>query len=128
MEPELAEIRELRVLVLALLDLARELRQGNDGDVEFLGQRLQRRRDLGDFLHAVLGRASRGADEELDIVDDQQVEAALALEPAGAGSKLRDGETAGLVDVEGDALHLARGLDDTGEIAFVDAATADIGR
>ena len=73
--------------------------------------------DLGDFLDAVVGAAPRRALQELDVVDDQQVEAALALQPAGARGELGDGEAAGLVDVERHALHLARRLDDRARTA-----------
>ena len=38
-----AQVGELRALVVAVLDLARELRQGHDRNVQLLGQRLQRR-------------------------------------------------------------------------------------
>ena len=65
--------------------------------------------------------------EELNIVDDHEVEALLALEPAGAGGKLRDRQAAGLVDIERHALHLAGGADDRGELVLGDAAAADVG-
>ena len=65
--------------------------------------------------------------QQLDVVDDQQVEAALALQPPRARGELRDREAAGLVDVERDRLHLARHLRDAVEIASVDLAAADAG-
>ena len=63
--------------------------------------------------------------QQLDIVDHQQVEPALALEPARAGGELRDRETAGLVDVERHRLHLARDLRDAVEVGRVDLAAQD---
>jgi len=54
--------------------------------------------DLGDLLHAVLRGSLSAALQELDVVDHDQVETALALEAAGARGKLRDREAAGLVD------------------------------
>src|SRR5712692_5818080 len=49
----LAKIGQLRALVVAVLDLPRQLRQRHDRHVELLRQRLQIGRDLGDLLHAV---------------------------------------------------------------------------
>ena len=62
----------------------------------------------------------------MQIVDDQQVEAALALEPARARGELGDRDAAGLVDVEGDRLHVAHGLGDPVEILLGDVAAADL--
>src|SRR5712691_4450206 len=42
--------------------------------------------------------------QRLDVVDHQQVEPALALEPARARRELRDREAAGLVDIERERL------------------------
>jgi hypothetical protein len=109
-----------------LLDLTRELRQRHDRHVQLLGQRLQAGGDLGDFLHAAFrSRAPRRALQQLDIVDHQQVEAALALEPARAGCELRDGDAAGLVDRAGMLLHFARApraLEIRSDIAAADRA------
>ena len=45
------------LLVAARLDRAGELGQRDDGDVQLLGERLERARDLRDLLLAVLRRA-----------------------------------------------------------------------
>ena len=55
--------------VRALLHGAGELGAGNDGDVEFAGQRLERARDLGDLLYAVFAVAR--SRHQLEIVNDQ---------------------------------------------------------
>ena len=55
----LAQVGELRALVVAVLDLARELREGDDRHLELLGERLEADGDFGDFLHAAFGRALR---------------------------------------------------------------------
>ena len=68
------QVGELRALVLAVLDLARELRQGDDRHGQLLGQRLQAGRDLRDLLHAAFRGAPRRAGQQLQIVDDQQAE------------------------------------------------------
>ena len=46
------QVRKLRALVVAVLDLTRELRQRHDRHVEFFGQRLEAGGDLGHLLHA----------------------------------------------------------------------------
>src|SRR6056297_3279656 len=65
--PGLAQVAELRTLVLATFHLARELRERNDGDVEFLGDGLEALRDLRDLVDAVL-RPARAA-QKLQVVD-----------------------------------------------------------
>ena len=58
-----AEIGKLRPLILAVFDLARQLRERNDRHGQFLGQRFEARGDLGDLLDAVVAArlASRTA-------------------------------------------------------------------
>ena len=75
------------------------------GHREFLRQRLEAGGDLGQFLHPVLALLG-GAGEELEIVDHEDIEALLALQAPGACDELRDGDAAGLVDVERHPLHL----------------------
>src|SRR5947209_14117404 len=118
------QIRELRTLVIARLDLARELRQRQDRHIQFFRQRLQAGRDLREFLHAVLAARPR-AGEKLDIVDHEYIEATLPLQPSRARGQLRDRQTTRLIDVEGNRLHLPCGFGDAMEIAFVDVAAAD---
>jgi hypothetical protein len=55
--PAVAQVREPR-LAAALLLVATELRQQQDRDLQFLRQRLQRRRDRADRQRAVLVVAS----------------------------------------------------------------------
>ena len=65
------EVRQLRPLVLALLDRAAELRQADHRHVELLRQLLEAAADLRDFLDAIVVRAALpGALEQLQIVDD----------------------------------------------------------
>ena len=94
-----AQVGELRALVLAALDLARELGEGDDRDVQLLGDRLQALGDLGDLLHAALGAGGGGAGE-LEVVDDQHVEAVLALQAPGAGGEGGDRQRRRVVDEE----------------------------
>src|SRR6266702_6195306 len=72
----LAKRRELR-LVARVARGARELREGDDGDVELAGERLQVARDRRELLHAVL-LVLAGA-YELDVVDDDDPQATRCM-------------------------------------------------
>ena len=81
----LAQVRQAR-LPFALLDLAVELRDGDDRDLEILGQRLEAPRDVGDLLLAVVVAADRGAAaRELEVVDDDQAQRRLGGRPSAVG-------------------------------------------
>ena len=75
--PDFAKIRHHRPLVRPLLERAVELRQRHHRNLELLGQRLHRARDLGDLGRAVL--ALRRRLHELQIVDDDEAELAVLL-------------------------------------------------
>src|SRR6185369_11799266 len=92
----LAQIRELWPLVLTVLDGTGELRQSNDGDVQLLGERFQAGGDLRNLLHAVVALVG-SARHELQVVDDEETEALLALELTGSRRQLRDRKAAGLI-------------------------------
>ena len=83
----LAQVRELRPLVLAVLDRARELGQRDDRHVQLLGQRLE----AGGDLATPPARGCRSCRTvpvmQLQVVDDEQAEALLALEPPRAGGR-----------------------------------------
>src|SRR3569623_52437 len=119
-----AKVGQLRALVVARLDLTRELRQRDNRNIEFLRQRLQAGGDLGDFLHAVVGTLARTR-QELDVVDDEKVEALLPLQPTRARHQLRDGAAAGVVDMEGQVLHFRGVIANFFEIVFGNAAAPD---
>ena len=118
------QVGQLRPLVVAVFDLTRQLRQRDDRNVEFLGQRLEAGGDFGHFLHAVVGLLARAL-QQLDVVDHDHVEALLPLQPARAGGELRDRQAAGFVDVERQRLQLDRVVADLLEIGLADAAAAD---
>ena len=120
-----AQVRELRPFVVPVLDLARQLRERQDRHVEFLGERLEARRDLGHFLHTVFHGPAGRALQELDVIDNEEVEALLPLETPGAGGKLCDGQPARLVDEERQVLQLDRHVLDFLKVPFVDAAAPD---
>ena len=102
----LAEVGEERLLFsAALLGGARELRERENGDVEFFGEGFEAAGDGGNFLGAVFVAASLRTHgtggHELEVVDDDEVEAALGLaESAGFGAHFSEGDTRGIVDKE----------------------------
>ena len=87
--PRFAKIGELRAFVVALFDLTRELREGNDGNGEFLGEGFEAGGDLGEFLNAVFPFFG-GAGEQLKVIDDENVQPLLAFQTAGACRQLGD--------------------------------------
>ncbi len=64
--------------------------------------------------------------EQLQIVDHQHVEAALALEAPRPRGELGDRKAAGLVDIERDRLHQPRRGDDAMKFGFGDVAAPDL--
>jgi hypothetical protein len=66
------------------------------GTVHLLGHRLQVARDLGDLVGAVFLGARYL--HQLQVVDHDQRQAMLALEPAGARAQLGRRQAAGVVD------------------------------
>src|SRR5262249_54028125 len=64
----------------------------------------------------------------LDIIDNEEVETFLSFETPSAGGKLRDGQSARLVDEERQVLQLDRHVLDSLEVPFVDAAAPDRAR
>src|SRR6266853_116665 len=93
-----AQVRELRpaVLAAALLRRARQLRQRHDRDVELLGQRLERARNVGNLLLAVLRIA--GTLHQLQVIDDHEADVVLRLEAAGFGAHGEGCERGRVVD------------------------------
>ena len=88
--------------VLALFDIARELREGQHGDVESLGDGLDAARDFRDLDGTVLtGLQGVGASQELEIVDDEVHDAVLAFHALGPGTDCLDREIGRQFDIEG---------------------------
>ncbi|MNQ76957.1 hypothetical protein D3C85_918090 [compost metagenome] len=123
------QVGQLRALVFALLDLTRQLRQGDDRHAQFLGQGLQAAGDLGHFLHAVLLSAAFARRHQLQVVDDDQVQAVLhPLQTSRPRRQLGDGDAAGGVDIEGALADLDRRVAQLAEVRGVDLALAQLVR
>src|SRR5206468_10522861 len=119
----LAQIRELRPTTLAaLLGGARQLRDGDDRDVQLLRQLLQRARDLRHFLVAVLEPAA--AADELHVIDDDEIETLLQLQTPALGAHLQDGQTGRVVDVDAGRREPAERLDQLAPPFLVEAPGA----
>src|SRR5262249_57114899 len=79
----------------------------------------------GEFWHTAFQVAPGRALQQVDVIDHEEVETLLSLEPPGEGGKLRDGQSASLVDEERQVLQLDRHVLDLLEVPFVDAAAPD---
>ena len=76
------QIRQLGPPVAAtLFRCARQLRQRHEGNVELLGQLLERAGDVRDLLLSIF--VAPPAAHQLQVVHDEQVEAVLAFQDAG---------------------------------------------
>ena len=126
MAPRLAEVRELRPLVGSGLRVAVELRQRDDRDVELLGEQLERTADLGDLLLTVVRAARERAGHQLEVVDDDQLQALTAgPHPAGLRADVDDVHVAGVDDVQRHVVQDLGGLDDARPVVGTDALVAD---
>ena len=67
------------------------------------------------------------AAEQLQIIDHEDIEAALAFEPPRPRRQLGDRKPAALVDIEGERLDFPGGLGDPMKFRLADVASADLG-
>ena len=75
------EIRQPRPVVLPVLRGAIHLGQRDHRDLEFARQELEAAADLGDLLLARIAAVVRL--DELKVVDDDELDVVLSLQPAG---------------------------------------------
>ena len=118
----------MRFLVFAVLDLPGELRHGDDGDAQLLGQGLEALGDLGHLLHAIIDASGVVGGHQLQIVHDQKIQPGGPLEPSRAGGKLGHRYGPGGVDVEWGLGDLGGGVADPAEFGDRDVALADLVR
>src|SRR5699024_9974969 len=83
----LTQVGYHRTLVRALLAAAVELGQGDDRDLEFLGQKLERAGELRDLLLTGFDALARG--HQLQVVHADHAEIVLLFEPATLRTDLR---------------------------------------
>src|SRR5438552_16621931 len=88
-----------------LLDLPRQLRQGDDRDLELARDGLERATDARDLEHAAF--VVLRAFDELEVIDHHQVESTLGLEPSRFRQDASDVATARPPDEDRRLLKLA---------------------
>src|SRR6266481_3253154 len=103
----LAEVGELRAALVALGG-AGKLAEDEDGNLQLLGETLEGAGDAGDFFLAIAEAAAGG--DELEIIDDEERKALVALEAAGLGADFEDGDGAGVVNPDGGGGNSAEGF------------------
>ena len=100
-----------------------ELREAEDGDVEFAGEGFDAAGDRGDFLLAVVGLA--GGFHELEVVDGDEFDVVLELEAAGLGAEVHEGEAGGIVDEDLALREFADGVGEAVAVLFGEHAAAE---
>ena len=116
----LAKVRQERALVGTRLDGTRQLRQGEDQDLERAG-------DLADLLHAGFGGVVRA--HQLQVVDQDQPEIRLLhLQAPRLRADLHQVDTSGVVDVDRCRGEPIAGILDANPVLVAQVATAHPGR
>src|SRR5215475_3920034 len=118
-----AQVGELGLLALPALHRARELGERDHRHIELLGQRLEGARDLRDLLLAVFRAASS---HELEIVDDDHVEAVLRFHAPRLRAGLQHGERGRVIDEDGRLGEPARGVGQAGPVPRVEVSRAHL--
>ena len=105
--PRFAEVTEHRPFILPAFDTAAELGQGDERYFQFPRQGLEGPGNLGNFLLAAFGIAPL---HELQVVDDDQVQAVFRLEAPRFRSHFGDRDARRIVDVNGRLIKLIAGI------------------
>src|SRR3546814_5792566 len=87
-----------------------------------LGERLQAAGELRDLFHAIFARLAAGALQELEIIDHDHADAALALQPPRTGAQRSDGKRRRIVDIERKLLEIGRRAGKVAELVAADLA------
>ena len=85
-----AQVGEFRHLVGARFDGARELRECENGNVKFASELLKSSGYFGNFLDAIVAASPAASFHELEIIDNDESELVLRLEPPRHGAHLHD--------------------------------------
>ena len=96
---QVAQLRTLALLAFAVLYTTVQLRQGDNGDVQLLGQSLERTRDGAHLFLTATERHAAGV-HQLQVVDDDDLHTMFAHQSAGLGTQFEDGERRRVVHVE----------------------------
>ena len=97
----LSQVGKFRHLIGARFDGARELGEGENGNIEFSGELFETAGYFGNFLDTVVAVSSAATFHELEIVDDNESEFVFRLEAARHGAHFHDIDRTGIVDENG---------------------------
>jgi len=120
----LSQVRHHRLLALALFHTAIQLRQGDHRAIDFLRQRLETARDLGDLGGAVLLGARHG--HELQIVHDDEIQPMLTLDATRPRAQFSRRERRRVIDEDLGVLQLLGGAGDARPVVLGQLAAANI--
>ena len=120
-----AQVGELRHLVGARFDGARELGEREDGDIEFAGELFESAGYFGNFLDAVVAASSAAPFHELEVVDNDEPELMFRLEAARHGAHFHNIDRAGVVDKDRRFAQGADGVADQAEIIVLEFAGSE---
>ena len=94
--------------------------------MEFHGEGFEAAGNFRNLDLAVFLAATGSRSEELEIIDDQDIDAVLFFDPACASSELTDRKQAGLVQEQGQIGDFSGNATESGDLAFVKLAAANL--
>ena len=96
---KVAQLRTLALFSLTVLYTTVQLRQGDNGNVQLLGQPLQRTRNRTHLFLTAAERHAAGI-HQLKVVDDNHLYPMLANQTAGLGTKFEYGKRGSIIHVQ----------------------------
>ncbi len=120
----LTQVGHRRLLVLPLLRTTVQLRQRDDRDADLLREELERTGELGDLLLSRLDLLARR--HELQVVDDDELEVVLLLEPPALGADLGERHVRRVVDEHRRLGNAAHHLGDLLPVVLAHGAVAQL--
>ena len=122
---QVGELGTLAVETFAAFHTTVQLTEGKDGDVELLGQALERAGD-GGYLFLTRGEAHAVGVHQLQIVDHDELDAMFAHQSAGLGTQFEDGEARCVVDIERGAEEVVNVFVETVPLVALQLAVEDL--
>src|SRR5579884_390173 len=107
-------------MVLAVLRGAVNLGQGDNGNLQLLGQRLEPAANLGDLLLTRIAAVVRL--DQLQIIDDDELDAVAQLQAAGIGGDAQHALHRRIIDEQLGVAQYAAGVDETVHVVGVERA------
>ena len=122
-----AKVGQLGLLVLALFHRTAKLRQRDHRQLQLLGHGLEATADLRNLVHAVVVGAARAL-QQLQVVDHDEADLVLPLQPPCAHPQRIDGERGGVVDIERQVGETLARFGKPGELVAPDIARTQLFR